>query len=258
MKCVENKQEFREYVRDELHKLYADKETVFDVMSVDETLTAIKFAVENPERTGINEEEAATLLRLAQEIRDAEGDAEKIAGLTEEVVTVMATRFGGTLDETMTIRGNLLRAATKDTVVDDQKEFPGDTLSQKIIRAIQHVYYYHETRSDYFERLLDEDTIASINNRMTSYARSSMDALPHFDSVFLVLQQEGAVDALRTIMTGVYMEALMAGYYAGARGGDCMMWHTHELGPVGRDDNRNSDTKVAEVNAAFDRHLKEE
>lgn len=253
--CLADEAAFREYIRDQIFTQYAKPDLVTTELTPEGLLGAIEFAEQDPNHLGYGDEGMETLRGLRERILNAPEDEQQ--AIVDEAIQVLSdlvsARFAG-----MNFGNDQLATSTKQTIVEDQEAFPNESLADQLLRAIQHVYFYHETRPQYFYEIVDQDFMDSIGNRMNGYARSSIEHMPHFDSALLVLQEDGAVDAIATIATGVYLEALMAGYYAGSQGRNCMMWQTHELGPVGRLDERDAEIKVPESLAQFEKHKEQE
>jgi len=245
MTCLDNPAEFREYIKDLIYEQYAKPDLVRVSDDIEAIAGSVKYLVENRDDHDYTDAEIEGFIDILARMTAAE---------TEEERKVLIEEFKGALridpekmHELMDFNRDPLRGPTNDTIMDDLKAFPDEELHEQFIRAIQHTYLYHETRPEYMNLMLGQEFIDAIGRRMAKYAEGAMEHMDDFQASLMVVDKKGAEYALATIMTGVYLEALWAGYYAGAKGQDCPMWFTHDLGPVGRQDTRDIREKLPEV-----------
>jgi hypothetical protein len=233
-KCLEDPEEFRVHIRQRLTEALEKPDLEVPDSEMLDLRTAITWAMENREKVGIDDATAAKLQILLDRYQEVEGDEELTKRVSEEASDILSSIVGEYQNVMPT--PNPLDHAVKDSVETDQHLFPVEDLAGKFYRAIQHIYYFHETRPEFYIELMGQQFLNDVGNRMTTYAGTAMETLPQFNTVLLPLHNEGARDVLATIMTTVYLEALVAGYYAGSGGTDCYLWQSHELGPLGRAD----------------------
>jgi hypothetical protein len=243
--CLDNPNEFREYIKDLIYAEYAKPDLVRTSDSVEGFAASVRYLVDNREEHDYTDAEIENFLDILSRMTAAENE-EALAPLIEEFKAALRVDEE-TMANLMDFDIDPLRGPSEDTIMDDLKAFPDEQLWEHFIRAIQHTYYYHETRPEYMNLMLGQKFIDAIGNRMAKYADGAMAEMDDFRSSFLVLDEQNARYAMATIMTGVYIEALFAGYYAGAKGQDCPMWFTHDLGPIGRQDTRPPEEKIPEV-----------
>ena len=245
MTCLDNPAEFREYVKDRIYEQYAKDDLVRVNDDIEAFAGSVKYLVENRDEHDYTDEEIEHFLEILARMTAAE-TAEERKPIIEEFKSALRID-PDTMADLMDFKWDPLRGPTNDTIMDDLKAFPDEELHEQFIRAIQHTYLYHETRPEYMNLMLGQQFIDAIGRRMAKYAEGAMAHMEEFQSALLVVDAKDAEYALATIMTGVYLEALWAGYYAGAKGQDCPMWFTHDLGPVGRQDTRDIREKLPEV-----------
>ena len=243
--CLDNPNEFREHIRDLIYKEYAKPGLVRTNEDIEGFAASVAYLVENREEHDYTDAEIEEFIAILARMTAAETDEERNAAI-EEFKNAMRVN-PESMTDLMDFNFDPLRGPTNDTIMDDLKAFPDAALHEQFLRAIQHTYYYHETRPEYMNIMLGQKFIDAIGNRMARYADGAMAEMDDFKAAFLVLDPNDARFAMATIMTGVYIEALFAGYYAGARGQDCAMWFTHDLGPIGRQDTRDPEEKIPEV-----------
>lgn len=245
MTCLDDPNEFREYMKDLIYAEYAKEDLVRTNDGLEAFAGTVRYLSENRDEHDYTDEQLERLIELVAQMTalDTEEEREPLIEEFKEILKVGTSDISGL----MKFDYDPLRGPTEATIMDDLKAFPDEELHEQLIRAIQHTYYYHETRPEYLNLMLGQNFVDAIGRRMAKYAEGSMEHVEGFRSAMVVIDEEEACYALATIMTGVYLEALFAGYYAGAKGQDCPMWFTHELGPVGRQDTRPMQEKLPEV-----------
>lgn len=230
--CTEDRDELRHQIKVMLYQAMEEVEgnSTFDGESIRD---ALHYALENEGTVQYNEEERQKILELVERMDSAEG--EELAGFKDEALALLA-QLSMDGEEIMDLLGSRLAEATLDTVEADQTAFKVETLDERLIRGLQHLYWYHEPRPQFYQEVLGEQFCREVLDRMTTYARQAMQQLPHFNTVLLPLHEQGAVEAIATMMYTTMMEGLVAGYYAGSQGQDCFLGMLHEWGPQGNDE----------------------
>lgn len=246
-KCLENVDEARAQIRQMLQKAMAEMSN--EEFSASDLRDALKYAYENPQDIQYTDEERAALADLIERMDAVEGD--ELAAMQDEAQAFLSGLSMKSKD-IMVHKVHRLAEATQDTIETDQAAFPDEDMGDRLYRALQHLYWWHEPRPDFYPMIFGEDLCADVMQRMNIYARQAMKKLPHFDTVLLVLHDQGAAEALATMMYTSMMEGLAAGYYAGSQGQDCYLWQTHQWGPQGNDEDESDEEAHERLHRTID------
>jgi hypothetical protein len=141
----------------------------------------------------------------------------------------------GDADVLTTMDDGRLDNMTKDTVEYDITMYPEKNMGEAWIRGIQHMHYYHERWAQSAIELLPKEFWQAVTRQCQRYAETGLTSLPAFGSALLVINHEGARDALAAMLVPVFMEGLLAGHYAGSQALDCPLGFSHQFGPMGDD-----------------------
>ena len=239
MTCLDDPVAFREYIRDRLYQQYAKPDLVRRENDVQTYIDSIDYLIENPDDHDFTDEQMELFMVLKASLIAAETDEEKQIAIDAVKDAMTDLRARGPL------RADELRAGP--AVRADRGRHPHRSGGVPHRQPPAGADPWHpapvllpRVRPEFMAMLFGQEFIDIIGHRMSLYAGGAMKGMEEFATVLLVLDEEQAGRALAQIMTGVYLEAIIAGYYAGAKGQECLMWHTHELGPVGRQDDRPS------------------